>query len=138
MVDYIRWNYWPRSEKVTADLFNVVEAFKQVHSEISSSGHNLKSNEVLDLVRPGLTQLGFQVETGKKREDRIRVPVLYGENGRAQKSFEADAFNENLKIVIEVEAGRAVVNNQFLKDVFQAIVMPGVDFLIIAVRNSYR
>lgn len=42
------------------------------------------------------------------------------------------------KIVIEVEAGRAVTNYQFLKDLFQACVMSDVDYLVIAVRNIYR
>lgn len=41
-------------------------------------------------------------------------------------------------IVIEVEAGRAVDNNQFLKDLFQACMMDGISFLVIAVRNYYR
>jgi hypothetical protein len=30
------------------------------------------------------------------------------------------------------------VNNQFLKDLFEACVMPSVDYLVIAVRNDYR
>ncbi len=40
--------------------------------------------------------------------------------------------------MLEVEAGRAVVNNQFLKDLFQACMMHGVNYLGIAVRNIYR
>ena len=40
--------------------------------------------------------------------------------------------------VIEVEAGRAVANYQFLKDLFQAIVMVDVDYCIIAVRRIYK
>jgi hypothetical protein len=42
-----------------------------------------------------------------------------------------------LKTVIEVEAGRAVTNYQFLKDLFQACMMHEVDFLVVAVRNTY-
>lgn len=38
---------------------------------------------------------------------------------------------------MEVEAGRGVVNNQFLKDLFQACMMDEVDYLAIAVRNVY-
>ena len=41
-------------------------------------------------------------------------------------------------MVIEVEAGRAVVNNQFLKDLFQASMMQGIRYLGIAVRRTYR
>jgi hypothetical protein len=39
--------------------------------------------------------------------------------------------------VVEIEAGRAVSNNQFLKDMFQASMMKDVEFLVIAVRNVY-
>ena len=42
------------------------------------------------------------------------------------------------RIVIEVEAGRATENNQFLKDLFQACMMFNVEYLVIAVRNIYR
>ena len=47
-------------------------------------------------------------------------------------------FNFNGKIVIEVEAGRATANNQFLKDLFQDCMMFNVEYLVIAVRNTYR
>jgi len=46
--------------------------------------------------------------------------------------------SEDGKIVIEVEAGRATENNQFLKDIFQACMMCDVEYLIIVVRNEYR
>lgn len=40
--------------------------------------------------------------------------------------------------MVEVEAGRGVTNNQFLKDLFQACMMHNVEHLAIAVRNRYR
>ena len=40
--------------------------------------------------------------------------------------------------VLEVEAGRAVDNNQYLKDIFQACMMHDIFHLAIAVRNTYR
>lgn len=55
-----------------------------------------------------------------------------------EQSFDADGYHKEKKIVIEVEAGRAVTNYQFLKDLFQACVMSDVDYLVIAVRNIYR
>ena len=58
-------------------------------------------------------------------------------NGKVEKSFEADAYHGEQGYVLEVEAGRAVVNNQFLKDLFQACMMHEVRYLGIAVRNSY-
>ena len=38
---------------------------------------------------------------------------------------------------MEVEAGRAVSNYQFLKDLFQACAMQEARHLVIAVRNLY-
>lgn len=64
--------------------------------------------------------------------------MLFGQNNQVDKCFNADALSENGKIVIEVEAGRATENNQFLKDIFQACMMVDVLYLVIAVRNTYR
>lgn len=78
------------------------------------------------------------VEAGKRAAQKLRVPVLFGRNGRVQKFFEADAWHPGEKFVLEVEAGRGVTNNQFLKDLFQACMMHDIDYLGIAVRNDYR
>jgi hypothetical protein len=96
----------------------------------------LNSNEVLAHVAPGLATLGFRVETGKRTAEKIPVPVLFGLNGLLEKSFDADAHHEAAGIVVEV--GRGVVNNQFLKDLFQACMMAGVTEFAVAVRNQYR
>lgn len=55
-----------------------------------------------------------------------------------EKAFDADGYNSDTRTVIEVEAGRGVLNNQFLKDLFQACMMHEVDNLVIAVRNIYK
>ncbi|MEF2097315.1 hypothetical protein V3595_22100 [Bacillus sp. CFBP9009] len=55
-----------------------------------------------------------------------------------KKSFRADAYHDKNKSVIEIEAGRGVLNNQFLKDLFQACMMQDVEYLTIAVLNEYR
>jgi hypothetical protein len=59
-------------------------------------------------------------------------------NNHIDKSFDADALSADGTIVLEVEAGRGVVNYQFLKDIFQACLMHNVEYLILAVRNDYR
>lgn len=74
---------------------------------------------------------------GKGRDEKIDVPVLFGENNAIDKSFYADAVNREHRIVIEVETGRAVRNNQFLKDIFQACMMFDIEYLVIAVLNEY-
>jgi hypothetical protein len=84
-----------------------------------------------------LNEIGFKVETGKKSKQKIKVPVLFGRNGKLQRYFDADAYYLKEGIVLEVEAGRAVMNYQFLKDLFQACVMKDVGYFVIAVRNIY-
>jgi hypothetical protein len=66
------------------------------------------------------------------------VPVLFGASGKVEKSFDADAYHPKAGFVLEVEAGRAVANNQFLKDLFQASMMKDVEYLAIAVRRLYE
>ncbi|WP_336774145.1 hypothetical protein [Paenibacillus sp. MMO-58] len=41
-------------------------------------------------------------------------------------AFEADAYNKEFETVLEIEAGRAATNYQFLKDLFQACMMNSV------------
>lgn len=134
----IQWDYYPRSRRPPELAIGVVEAFRSVEKVIDSSGQSLKSDEVLEIVAELLLKLGFQVETGKKAFQKVRVPVLFGRNGRVEKSFDADAWHVQGKFVLEVEAGRGFTDNQFLKDMFQACMMHDVDYLAIAVRNVYR
>ena len=134
----IRFQFFPRSHGITTEIKNVVECFQKVESEISSDNLKLSSNDVLEILKPHLEPLKYYVETGKRKSEKIHVPVLFGYNNNIDKSFNADALSEDGKIVIEVEAGRAVDNNQFLKDIFQACMMFKVEYLIIAVRNDYR
>ena len=132
----INFQFFPRSHGMTNEMHDIVECFKEVDAEKNENVH-LKSNDMLALLRPGLETLGFQVETGKSKNEQIYVPVLFSDNNQIDKFFAADALSSDHKIVIEVEAGRAVRNNQFLKDIFQACMMYEVEYLVIAVLNEY-
>ena len=134
----IDWQFFPKSRIIPIHLQDVVEVFESQENYISSNLHNLASNDVLEYLRKDLEMLNFQVEKSKKSGDKIKVPVLFGQNGRLEKYFDADGYNIENKTVIEVEAGRAVTNYQFLKDLFQACMMYEVDYLVIAVRKTYR
>lgn len=134
----INWIYYPKSEELPLHLGRVVEVFESHDKQIKSPENTLKSDEVLAVIQEDLTLLGYQVEKSKKAYDKIKVPVLFGMNGKLERYFEADAFCKENKTVIEVEAGRGVTNYQFLKDLFQACLMHGVDYLVIAIRNHYR
>ena len=134
----MKWTYFPRNRRITNDLSQVVAVFNAQKSNIDSFTNNLVSDKVLEKVADGLEAIGYTVERSKKDEDKIKMPVLYGECGKVDLNFEADAFNENTGIVIEVEAGRGVTNYQFLKDFFEACCMPDAEYLCIAVRQNYR
>jgi hypothetical protein len=134
----INWQFFPKSRIIPEHLKNVLGVFELNENLISSEVHNYGSNEVLENVRTNLEKLDFQIEKSKKSSDKIKVPVLFGQNGKLEKYFDADGYNTATKTVIEVEAGRAVTNYQFLKDLFQAFMMYEVDYLVIAVRKDYR
>ncbi len=132
----INFQFFPRAHGVTPEIQAVIECFKMIEVTLADGQHRV-SNDVLALLRPHLEACGYDVEKGKGRDEKIDVPVLFGENNEIDKSFYADAVNREHRIVIEVEAGRAVRNNQFLKDIFQACMMFDIEYLVIAVLNEY-
>ena len=134
----INFQFYPKNKQITHDLKSVVDVFKANVTKFESPKFTLESNEVLNHVANDLKNIGYRVETSKKSSDKILVPILYGLNGQMEQRFDADAYNEEKGIVVEVEAGRAVTNYQFLKDLFEACVMSDVNYLVIAVRNKYR
>lgn len=134
----IRFQFFPRSQGINREIQAVISSFQLEYEKIKSPDFNLSSNEVLEIVRPHLEKLDFTCETGKTKEKKISVPVLFGYDNKIDKAFNADAVSNDGKIVIEIEAGRATENNQFLKDIFQACMMFEVEYLVIVVRKVYR
>lgn len=134
----IRFQFFPRSKGINPEMKKIIACFEKVNSKINSEKYQYNSNTVLEILRPFLEKYNYSVEKGKSKTEKIHVPVLFGQNNQIDKSFNADAVSEDGRIVIEVEAGRAVANNQFLKDIFQACMMFKVEYLVIAVRNDYR
>jgi hypothetical protein len=138
----INWQYYPKSDSLPDHLGLVVRAFTvhepEIRSLVGTAESELSSNLVLAAISDDLVKIGYRVEASKKAADKIQVPVLFGRNGFVEKSFEADAYSAENGTVIEIEAGRAVVNNAFLKDLFQTCMMQDVRYAVIAVRNIYR
>ena len=135
----IRWISYPLSDKPTKTTLKVIQVFEKHANEIESLAHvGLISDGVLRIVADDLSECGFQVERGKKSVEKVKVPVLFGENGKPQKSFEADAYDPESGYVVEIEAGRGFTNYHFLKDIFEASMMHEVNHLAIALRNDYR
>ena len=137
----IEWQHYPQSSRPPDHLLQVVRVFEACADRIGSlesrRGTGLKSDEVLSVVSDGLQRLGFAVERGKGKGERIDVPVLLGRNGRVEQAFQADAHNPVTGTVVEIEAGRAVANNAYLKDLFEACLMQDVQYLVIAVKSVY-
>jgi hypothetical protein len=134
----LNYQLFPRSFGITVEVKAVIDCFEKSYDKIKSPENTFNSNEVLKVIKSSLEKINFKVEASKSQIDKIKVPVLFSLNNKIDKFFDADAVSADGKIVLEVEAGRAYVNNQFLKDVFQACMMPSIDYLILAVRNDYR
>jgi len=130
------WRYYPRSHALPEHLLDVVAAFEAARVEMDSNTHpGLKSNSALEIVRPELERRGYRVKQPNKK---VRVPVLYGENGSPEKTYEVDALSSDGLTVVEVEAGTGVANNGYLKDLFQACLLPNVQYLVVAMRQVYQ
>jgi excisionase family DNA binding protein len=71
----------------------VVQAFSEAEDSIDSHVHPTTSDSALAVLRPALLALGFEVEAGKKKVEKLRRPVLFGEQGREDQAYEVDAFH---------------------------------------------
>lgn len=134
----IQYQYFPKSERMPDHLIDLIDIFSKKDELISSFHNQLKSDEVLNVLAPEMEKLGYLVEKGKSAKYKIRIPVLYGRNNTIEKAFEVDGFHKITGTVVEIEAGRGVMNHQFLKDLFEAIVMQEINYLVIAIRNIYE
>jgi hypothetical protein len=138
----VHWTYFPKTDPLPEALTSAVKIFEKNFLKIDSSKNDtndlrLASDDVLKVVEKDFLHAGYKIETDKKKINKIRVPVLFGSEGSTAQAFEVDGWHKENKIVLEVEAGRAVLNNQFLKDIFEASVMVHVDYLVLAVRSIY-
>ena len=139
----INWSYFPKTDPLPEVLNETIKKNEKNHNKIDSTKNDtnklrLSSDKVLKVVEEDFIDAGFNVETGKKKDEKIRVPVLYGHQGTIAQAFEVDGWHKEQKIVLEIEAGRAYSNHQFLKDIFEASVMVNTDYLVLAVRNIYN
>ncbi len=134
----INWQYFPRSKALPPHLRELLDALEEGFQLVAKSRTTHSSDEVLNLVSQGLVEIGYQVETGKKKCEKVSRPVLFGPNGNIEKAFEVDAFDPLTRTILEVEAGRGVANHQFLKDFFEACTIQDANYLAIAVLNSYK
>ena len=139
----LEWSYFPKTDPLPDFLKESVNVFEKKFHLIDSFNDTEEkyvqnSDTVLQILSKEFQNLDYLVETGKKKNQKIRVPVLFGHKGAVSQAFEVDGWHKKNKIVLEIEAGRALVNHQFLKDIFEASVMVDIDYLILAVRQIYK
>jgi hypothetical protein len=138
MSAYPQWFYYPSRNpppEWVPPFVNVVAQAKPTIGSASVSG--LTSDLVLGHLRDGLLGLGFRVEGGKTRSQKIHLPVLFGDNGIERVAYEVDAFHERDGVAVEVEAGRGARGNAVYRDLIRASLLVGVRYLALGVMLSY-
>lgn len=137
---YPRWDYFPRNVRPSEWVEPLVAQVRAVEERISTveQSTGLHSDDVLRELAPGLKQLGYAVEASRSEADRIRRPVLFGSNGRAEVSYDIDAFHDEFGIVVEVEAGRAASNNATYRDIIRASLILDAKYLVLLLPVAYR
>jgi len=136
----IRFSTFPRTVPPPSFTDGVVSVFRKHEPLISTEklDKGLTSDAVLKVLGDDLRALGFEVEAGKKKREKIERPVFFGEGGAPTLRYEIDAYHGDWKCGLEVEAGRAWMGNAVYRDLIQASVMVDVEFLYLAVSNAYK
>jgi hypothetical protein len=133
----IHFTSFPRTEPPPFFVANILEVFRAREQAIATDKlpRHLKSDEVLEILRDDLVRLGFDVEGGKRKEDKISRPVFFGQDGTAALRFEVDAYHVDWECGLEIEATRAIRGGALYRDLIQALVMVRVNYLCIGLPN---
>jgi len=136
----IRYATFPRTEAPPEWVRGVVSVFERHSVEIDSEAREkgLTSDEALALLAPDLEAIGFSVERGKQAHQKIERPVFFGENGVPTVRYQVDGYHPLWRCGLEIEAGRAWMGNAVYRNLIQAMVMVDVDWLCLAVSNTYK
>lgn len=139
MTDYPTWCYFPRSDPPPHRAHDIVRAVAATQSAIDSRAvDGLSSDAVLAELRPRLLDLGYEVEHGKRADQRIRRPVLFGDQGVERVAYEVDAVHDELGILVEIEAGRGARGNAVYRDLVRTSLIVGARYLVVGVMRDYR
>jgi hypothetical protein len=135
---YPLWKFYPPRIRPPSWVEEVVQAFEQVVDQIDTRHISSTSDAALAALRPGLLALGFEVEAGKRKAEKLRRPVLFGEQGSEDLAYEVDAFHSGEGIALEVDAGRGARGNAVYRDLIQTSLLVDARFLALAVQVEYR
>lgn len=133
--------YYPSNSSHPQWVWELTSAVKELAVTLNTESETpapMRSDAVLAELRPTLEELGYTVETGKKRMEKIRRPVLFGENGLAKVNYEVDAFHDGLGVAVEVEAGRGASNNADYRDILRTSLLLDADYLVLFMPKIYR
>ncbi len=137
--EYPRYIYFPRPAKPPGWVAEVSKVFADASDAISTeAGVHKTSDEVLAVLRPGLERIGFKVESGKLFGQKLHRPVLFKEMGDPDVSYEIDAYHEGQGILLEIEAGRAIMGNSIYRDIVQMSLMVDARYAIVGMPLAYR
>jgi hypothetical protein len=136
---YPQWCYFPRNTATPDWGRSLIDAVSKARPTIDSAEiSGLRSDAVLKALAPGLAKRGYKVETGKKRSEQIRRPVLFGDEGLERVAFHVDAFHPELGVVVEIEAGRGARGNAVYRDLIRTSLILDAQFLVLGVMAEYR
>ena len=137
---HIRFATFPRTEAPPTFVNDMVDVFRSHEAQISTVAlpKGLTSDQVLGVVADDLVQLGFVVERGKSKHEKVARPVFFGENGTPELMYEIDGFHSAWRCGVEIEAGRASMGNAIYRDLIQASLMVDLDHLCLAVPMEYK
>lgn len=137
---YPAWSYFPRNVRPPAWTTSFVEVVKAAEAKISTVNcrTGLSSDDVLKELRPGLIALGYAVESGRTVAGKIFRPVLFGECGSPEVSYEIDAFHDDLGIAVEVEAGRGAAGNADYRDIVRTSLILDAQSMVLLMPFRYR
>ena len=136
---YPAWTYYPSRTRPPDWAHSVAAAFSAHEAKLDSRiVRGLTSDAALAVVREDLVALGFDVEAGKKKTEKIRRPVLFGEQGAEALAYEVDAFHAGLGIALEVEAGRGALGNADYRDLIQTSLLVDARFLALVMALEYH
>jgi hypothetical protein len=139
MTAYPRWTYYPTRERPPAWVAALVGVVAAARTNVeSASVAGLTSDTALGMLREGLEGIGYRVEAGKRTSERITLPVLFGEQGAPRVRYDVDGVNEELGVLLEVEAGRGAKGNAVYRDLIRTSLIVDARFLALGVMQEYR
>lgn len=142
MDPYPRWRFFPSFRPPPAWVRELADIFATSRKRIDSlvvHKKRMKSDDVLRAIADDLeVRMSFTVERGKRRLGKLPRPVFFGDEGTYLRTYEIDAFQQDLGIALEVEAGRATMGNSIYRDLVQGSLIVDAQFLVLAVPLEYR